>query len=52
MSKVDTVKISGDIDYAKVPERLKHYREDNPKSDVTSRPIWNVDGEFLFAGTF
>lgn len=48
MSKVDTIKLQGDIEYAKVPARLKEYRQKNPKSDVQSTPHWHEDGSLDF----
>ena len=38
MNKVKTTKINGGADYALVPDRLKAFREANPRASVKSEP--------------
>ena len=43
-----TVKLSGNADYAKVAERLKLFRQDNPRSKQESAYEVDVDGTIVF----
>jgi hypothetical protein len=45
---VKTTKISGNVDYAKVPDRLKKFREDNPRAKVETSFVRNDDGSVDF----
>lgn len=47
MSQVQTVNLKGN-EYALVPQRLKQFREDNPRSDIQSKPHWSDDGSLDF----
>lgn len=38
----------GDKDYALVPDRLKKFREENPRGDVDTNPTYNADGSITF----
>lgn len=48
--QLTTIKVSGG-DYAKVPVRLKQFREDCPNGEVTSKRHWNEDGSLDFETT-
>lgn len=47
MVKVDTIDLKGQ-DYATVPQRLKQFRQDNPRSVVDTDPTFNDDGSVTF----
>jgi hypothetical protein len=38
----------GDKEYALVPDRLKRFREENPRAKIDSNPTYNVDGSITF----
>jgi len=46
--KVATTKISGGAEYAKVPERLKLFREDSPNGLIETTPLIQPDGQIMF----
>lgn len=48
MSQVQTINLKGN-EYATVPQRLKQFREDNPKSVVETTPTIQPDGTLIFA---
>lgn len=48
MAGVKTGKIAGNVDYAKVADRLKQFREDNPRSKVETTYTRNEDGSVDF----
>lgn len=50
MNKVDTISLKGN-DYATVPQRLKQFRQDNPRSIVATDPIIQADGSVVFKAT-
>lgn len=50
MSKVATIDLKGN-QYATVPTRLKQFREDNPRSSVTTKPMFQDDGSVVFTAT-
>lgn len=50
MSKLETIKVSGG-EYAKVPTRLKAFREENPRAKISSKPYWHEDGSLDFHTT-
>jgi hypothetical protein len=41
----------GDKDYALVPDRLKLFREENPRAKVDTNPTYNEDGSITFKAT-
>jgi hypothetical protein len=41
----------GDKDYALVPDRLKQFREENPRASVDTEPTYNADGSVTFKAT-
>ena len=41
----------GDKDYALVPDRLKKFREENPRASIDTAPTYNVDGSVTFTAT-
>lgn len=41
----------GDKDYALVPDRLKEFRETNPRASVETEPTYNADGSVTFKAT-
>lgn len=41
----------GDKDYALVPDRLKQFREENPRASVETEPTYNADGSVTFKAT-
>lgn len=45
MNKVATTKITGGADYALVPDRLKAFREQNPRAKTETAP--KIDGEMV-----
>lgn len=48
---VKTTKIAGDKDYALVPDRIKEFREANPRAKITTIPTQMEDGGFMFQTT-
>lgn len=44
---VQTINLKGN-EYATVPQRLKQFREDNPRSSVTTKPEIQADGTIVF----
>jgi hypothetical protein len=38
----------GDKEYAYVPDRLKRFREENPRAKIDSNPTYNADGSITF----
>lgn len=48
MSKVQTINLKGN-EYATVPQRLKQFREDNPRASVETIPTFQPDGTLLFS---
>jgi len=51
MSKVDTIKIGGGAIYAKVSERLKVFRSENPRGKIETVPVMQENGMVLFKAT-
>lgn len=47
-NKVKTMRLNGSTDYAKVAERLKQFREDNPKAKTESIYEYDVDQSLVF----
>lgn len=47
MNKVQTINLKGN-EYALVPERLKAFRESNPRASVTTKPDIQADGTIVF----
>jgi hypothetical protein len=45
---VQTIKLQGK-DYATVPQRLKEFRQNNPRSLVETEPKFNEDGSVVFS---
>jgi hypothetical protein len=45
---VQTIKLKGN-DYATVPQRLKEFREKNPRASVETKPTFNEDGTVVFS---
>lgn len=45
---VQTISLKGN-EYATVPQRLKQFREDNPRSSVTTLPTFQQDGTVVFS---
>ena len=48
MANVKTTKI-GNFDYSLVPDRLKQFREDNPRASIETKPTFNEDGSVYFS---
>ena len=48
MTKVKTTKIGGGADYAKVSERLKAFRSENPRASIVTIPIPQEGGMMMF----
>lgn len=48
MTKVKTTKIGGGADYAKVSERLKAFRSENPRASIVTTPIPQEGGMMMF----
>lgn len=48
MKKVDTTKIQGGAMYAKVSDRLKAFRSDNPRALIETTPIPQENGMIMF----
>jgi len=51
MTKVQTTKIGGGADYAKVPARLKAFREIHPRAKVSTMSKYQEDGSCIFQAT-
>jgi len=47
MNKVDTIDFKGN-DYALVPDRLKAFREANPRASIETAPTLQPDGTIIF----
>ena len=47
MSKVQTINLKGN-EYATVPQRMKQFREDNPRASVDTTPTFQPDGTLVF----
>lgn len=47
MNKVQTINLKGN-EYALVPQRLKAFREANPRASITTHPEFQADGIVLF----
>lgn len=41
----------GEKDYALVPDRLKKFREENPRASIDTEPSYNADGSISFKAT-
>lgn len=50
MNKVATINLKGN-DYATVPQRLKEFRQRNPRSSVETKPTFQPDGTIVFSAT-
>lgn len=48
---VQTRQKFGDKDYALVPDRIKQFREDNPRADISTAETYNPDGSITFRAT-
>lgn len=48
MTKVKTTKIGGGADYAKVSERLKAFRSENPRASIVTTPLPQESGMMMF----
>lgn len=48
MRKVKTMKLQGETEYAKVPDRLKLFREDCPNGLIETSPEVKDDGTIIF----
>lgn len=48
---VKTTKIQGGADYALVPDRIKEFREQNPKASITTTHEVSEDGSVIFTAT-
>lgn len=48
MEKVKTTKIQGGAEYAKVSDRLKIFRSDNPRALIETTPIMQENGMVMF----
>lgn len=48
MSKVQTINLKGN-EYATVPQRLKEFRQKNPRSSVETKPTFQPDGTIVFS---
>lgn len=48
MNKVQTTKISGGADYAKVKDRLKVFRTENPRASIETTPMPQENGMMMF----
>lgn len=47
MNKVKTINLKGN-EYARVPERIRAFREDCPNGNITTEPTIKDDGQVLF----
>lgn len=50
MSKVETINLKGN-EYATVPQRLKEFRQNNPRASVTTKPDFKDNGTIVFEAT-
>lgn len=41
----------GDKEYAFVPDRIKQFRQENPKGSIDTEPTYNPDGSITFKAT-
>lgn len=48
MAKVQTINLKGN-EYATVPQRLKQFREDNPRSIIETKPEFQEGGNIVFS---
>lgn len=48
MNKVATINLKGN-EYATVPQRLKQFRQDNPRASVETNPVFQPDGTIVFS---
>lgn len=48
MKKINTVEIQGGARYAKVTDRLKEFRSENPRASITTTPIQQENGMIMF----
>lgn len=48
MSKVNTIKYGSVAAYATVPARLMEFRNNNPRAQVTTEPMYQADGSLIF----
>lgn len=51
MNRVETTKIGGGADYAKVPARLKAFRGVNPRAKISTIGKYQEDGSCIFQTT-
>ncbi len=49
--KTKTIKISGNIDYSKVTQRILEFRQANPRGDIQTVPTILEDGQVMFKAT-
>lgn len=49
--KTKTIKISGNIDYSKVTQRILEFRQANPHGDIKTEPTILEDGQVMFKAT-
>lgn len=49
--KTKTIKISGNIDYSKVTQRILEFRQANPRGDIQTAPTILEDGQVMFKAT-
>ena len=47
-TKTKTTTIGGGAQYAKVSDRLKEFRADNPRASIETTPIPQADGKMMF----
>jgi len=50
MTNVQTINFHGN-EYATVPQRLKAFREANPRASITTKPEFMADGTIVFSAT-
>jgi len=48
MKNIKTIKVGGGADYAKVSDRLKEFRTNNPNGKIETKPIILDDGMVMF----
>lgn len=51
MKQVVTRHKFGDKDYALVPDRIKEFRSNNPRGDISTAETYNPDGSITFRAT-
>lgn len=51
MNKIKSGVKFGDKDYALVPDRLKAFREANPRASIETEPMYQADGSLIFKAT-